>query len=58
MDEKDAYLKGRGAQFNPDNHFLAYQYQPDDEELAENRNTCPNPVYRLMICHYSAREVN
>ena len=35
MPENDPYLKGRGAQFNPDNRFRSQQYVPDEVEEAE-----------------------
>jgi DNA repair photolyase len=37
MQEDHSYKKGRGAQFNPSNRFLAQQYEPDEEEQIESR---------------------
>jgi hypothetical protein len=37
MQEDHSYKKGRGAQFNPSNRFLAQQYEPDEGEQIESR---------------------
>jgi len=37
MQEDYSYKKGRGAQFNPSNRFLAQQYEPDEGEQIESR---------------------